>query len=150
MTPRLSAALFALSLLALPACGDGETPDEDTGQQAATVTDESGGGIEGSGASGVPAVKAEAAAALYAQVCTVCHGEDGKGNGPAAAALDPKPASFVDAAWQDAISDKQILTVLKEGGKAVGKSEAMVAAPGAKDDPELAQALLHIVRSYRP
>ena len=41
-------------------CNDGETPDEDTGQQAATVTDESGGGIEGSGASGVTAVKAEA------------------------------------------------------------------------------------------
>jgi mono/diheme cytochrome c family protein len=29
---------------------------------------------------------------LYVSMCTPCHGEKGKGDGPAAAALNPKPA----------------------------------------------------------
>lgn len=32
--------------------------------------------------------------AIYAQNCAVCHGENGTGDGPGAAALDPKPADF--------------------------------------------------------
>jgi mono/diheme cytochrome c family protein len=39
---------------------------------------------------------------LYAERCSGCHGDDGKGDGPAAAALVPKPRNFRDAAfWQD-------------------------------------------------
>lgn len=33
---------------------------------------------------------------LFARHCTVCHGQDGKGDGPAAAAMDPRPANFLD------------------------------------------------------
>jgi mono/diheme cytochrome c family protein len=33
---------------------------------------------------------------LYARDCAVCHGQGGKGDGPAAAAMDPRPASFLD------------------------------------------------------
>jgi mono/diheme cytochrome c family protein len=33
---------------------------------------------------------------LYARDCAVCHGQDGKGDGPAAAVMDPRPASFLD------------------------------------------------------
>ena len=32
--------------------------------------------------------------ATYAQYCAACHGEGGEGDGPGAAALDPKPADF--------------------------------------------------------
>ena len=31
---------------------------------------------------------------LYAQLCSVCHGDKGKGDGLASAALSPKPANF--------------------------------------------------------
>ena len=34
---------------------------------------------------------------LYAQNCAACHGADGAGDGPAAAALDPPPINFHDA-----------------------------------------------------
>lgn len=35
---------------------------------------------------------------LYATQCASCHGSDGRGDGPAAAALDPAPTDFRDAA----------------------------------------------------
>ena len=34
--------------------------------------------------------------ALFLQNCSVCHGEKGDGKGPAAAALNPPPANFLD------------------------------------------------------
>ncbi|MDQ2702783.1 MAG: FTR1 family iron permease [Pseudomonadota bacterium] len=37
------------------------------------------------------------AAALYQQSCATCHGANGAGDGPAAAALDPSPIDFTDA-----------------------------------------------------
>lgn len=33
---------------------------------------------------------------LYGQQCSVCHGPEGRGDGPAAKGLDPKPANFRD------------------------------------------------------
>src|SRR5437879_10602445 len=33
---------------------------------------------------------------LFAANCAMCHGPTGKGDGPAAAALNPKPATFSD------------------------------------------------------
>ena len=35
-----------------------------------------------------------AGAAVYTQYCAVCHGNEGKGDGPGAAGLTPKPADF--------------------------------------------------------
>lgn len=34
--------------------------------------------------------------ALYQEHCAVCHGKDGRGDGPAAAGTDPPPANFLD------------------------------------------------------
>lgn len=148
----LSLLLLLLPCLPLAACGGGETPDAG-GDEASAAGD--GAGVPDDGTSDPDAVavspaKAEEAAEMYASFCSTCHGKDGKGRGPASAALDPKPASFAKQAWQEAISDEQILTVIREGGAAVGKSPAMVAAPGAWKDPELAQALLEIVREFGP
>src|SRR3954465_12148405 len=41
-------------------------------------------------------------------VCAPCRGADGKGNGRAAAALNPKPRDYTDPAWQASITDDQI------------------------------------------
>ena len=35
-------------------------------------------------------------AAIFQQQCAVCHGEQGRGDGPAAKGLNPKPANFLD------------------------------------------------------
>jgi mono/diheme cytochrome c family protein len=37
---------------------------------------------------------------IYAQLCAVCHGANGKGDGIAAASLNPKPANFKNAEIQ--------------------------------------------------
>jgi mono/diheme cytochrome c family protein len=39
---------------------------------------------------------------VYAERCAPCHGDDGRGDGPAAAALEPRPRNLRDPAfWQD-------------------------------------------------
>jgi high-affinity iron transporter len=42
--------------------------------------------------------------ALYAANCATCHGDAGAGDGPASAALTPKPANFTDPAARDNLS----------------------------------------------
>ncbi|MCC6754633.1 MAG: cytochrome c [Saprospiraceae bacterium] len=37
---------------------------------------------------------------VFSTICQTCHGADGTGNGPAAQALNPKPANFASAAVQ--------------------------------------------------
>lgn len=36
---------------------------------------------------------------VYTTNCAMCHGPDGKGDGPAGAALNPKPRNFVEGKW---------------------------------------------------
>jgi mono/diheme cytochrome c family protein len=45
-------------------------------------------------------------ARVYAERCSGCHGDTGRGDGPAAAALVPRPRDFTDAAfWRDRTPD---------------------------------------------
>jgi len=82
--------------------------------------------------------------------CATCHGKTGKGDGPGAAALKPKPASFSDAAWQKGITDEQIAKTIVEGGKAVGKSELMAPNLDLKAKPEVVKELVKKVRRFGP
>jgi len=39
---------------------------------------------------------------VYNDKCAICHGQDGKGNGPAAGSFSPSPANFTTASfWQN-------------------------------------------------
>lgn len=69
-------------------------------------------------------------AATFASTCSTCHGPGGKGDGPAAAALNPKPANFTDPAFWAARTDDGIKKAIKGGGPAVGKSPSMPPNPG--------------------
>jgi len=55
------------------------------------------------------------AAKLYAAKCAACHGATGAGNGPAAAAFNPKPTDFTSAGFQESQTDEQIAAALKDG-----------------------------------
>lgn len=86
---------------------------------------------------------------LFDTKCVVCHGNHGAGDGPGAAALNPKPRAFADATWQASITDDQIKKTILEGGAAVGKSAAMPSNPDLTDKPEELSALVKIVRDFK-
>jgi len=70
----------------------------------------------GSGLLWTPApALAQSGQEIFNQHCAMCHGTDGRGNGPAAAALNPPPADFNTAAfWQDT-SRAQITETIEDG-----------------------------------
>jgi mono/diheme cytochrome c family protein len=50
---------------------------------------------------------------VFAQACAMCHGAEGKGDGPAGMSLNPKPRNFVEGKW-------------KKGGTRLGLFEVLV------------------------
>jgi mono/diheme cytochrome c family protein len=96
-----------------------------------------------------PPDPAAEARALFRTKCVACHGDHGAGDGPGAAALDPKPRAFADATWQASVTDDQIKKTIVEGGAGVGKSVAMSANPELKDKPEELTALVKIIRDFK-
>ncbi|MGC8723339.1 MAG: c-type cytochrome [Acidobacteriota bacterium] len=83
---------------------------------------------------------------IFKTRCAVCHGQEGRGNGPASVALNPKPQDYHNQAWQKATSDATIEKAIVEGGTAVGKSAAMAPNPDLKDKPGVVVALKDIIR----
>lgn len=92
-----------------------------------------------------PAAKAEADQ-IFDERCAACHGADGRGNGPGAAALHPKPINFHNVNWQRSTTDDQIAKAIVEGGAAVGMSTEMAPNPDLADEPAVVKALVVHVR----
>lgn len=84
----------------------------------------------------------------YQMFCSTCHGVNGDGNGAGAAALNPKPRNFHDAAWQAKVTDEHIAKVIKDGGAAVGLSPTMTAWGSALSEEELT-AMVKKVRAFK-
>jgi len=97
----------------------------------------------------VQATPADEAQEIFSKRCVVCHGDHGMGDGPGAAALQPKPRSFSDPAWQAATTDEHIGKVIVEGGASVGLSPGMAANPDLADKPEVVAELTKIVRKWK-
>jgi high-affinity iron transporter len=66
-------------------------------------------------AASASAADAELGARLYAERCSGCHGDHGEGDGPAAAALVPKPRNFRDAAFWKGRTIDQVKAVILKG-----------------------------------
>lgn len=133
MTRTLSLLPFLLAAVA--ACG-GDTKPQPTQAPAAKPA--------------APPLNVGAAKTVFDSLCLTCHGGSGHGDGPGAAALDPKPRSFADAAWQKAVTDEHIKKVIVYGGAAVGKSPMMVAQPQLKGNEAVLNGLVQIVRGFGP
>lgn len=71
--------------------------------------------------------------ATYHTTCAPCHGEKGKGDGPAAVALNPKPRDHSNGVYMDKLSNDHIFKVITQGGAAFGYP-TMPAQPTLKDD----------------
>lgn len=85
----------------------------------------------------------------FTQRCVVCHGSTGAGDGPGAAALEPKPRAFSDPAWQDGVTDEHIKTIIVSGGTAAGKSPLMPGNPDLKAKPEVVTELVKLIRGFK-
>jgi cytochrome c oxidase cbb3-type subunit 3 len=81
---------------------------------------------------------------LYGQFCVSCHGQSGKGDGPAAAALNPKPRDHTDKELMSKLSDDDMLKVIKNGGASVGKSPLMPPWGGALKDEQIKDVIAYI------
>ena len=99
-------------------------------------------------ASAAYAADAGAGKAKYDMMCVACHGAGGAGDGPAGAALSPKPTNLTDAAWQAATDDATIAKAIKEGGAGIGKSP-MMPALGASMSAADIDNLVAFIRSIK-
>lgn len=151
MTTRL---LFAAALtFALAACSKDKpasgAPEGATATKAAPATGAATGAAAPAGNPGEHPVIAQVggeAATVFRTRCATCHGLAGKGDGAAAQALNPKPRSFEDAAWQATIDDNHVKTVIVKGGTAVGKSPLMAPNPDLEGKDATLNDLVKIVR----
>lgn len=83
---------------------------------------------------------------LYQNNCTSCHGESGKGDGPAGQALEPAPRNFhaTDVEWTKGTSPLNIFNVLSNGIEGTAMSSY------ASMSEEERWALTHYVRQWIP
>jgi cytochrome c553 len=150
---RVSLALFALLLLALLACS--KSQDADNLPRQATPTPSpapaaSASPAAAAGGGGGGSAAETQAALIFKSRCSTCHGMDGKGNGPAAITLNPKPRNYTDPAWQKSVTDDHIREIIVQGGAALGKSPNRLANPDLADKPDVVDALMRKVRSFAP
>ena len=68
--------------------------------------------------------EAERGKVLYKEYCAQCHGFTGKGDGPAASGLEPKPAIHANMPF-DKLPMEYLYNVINHGGVAIGKSPNM-------------------------
>jgi mono/diheme cytochrome c family protein len=79
---------------------------------------------------------------IFTTVCISCHGEGGKGDGPAGSALDPKPQNFTSkTGWKNGPKLSQIFKTLQDGipGSAMASYEYLI--------PEEKFGLAHYIRT---
>jgi len=134
--------VFGLSV-ALSACGK---KDEGGDQPAAG---KAGAGPAGkAGGQAADKTPAQEARGMFDTLCQTCHGASGKGDGMAAAQLDPKPRDYTDKEWQAKATDENLAKAIVGGGPAVGLSPSMPPNPTLEKKPEVVAELIKIIRAF--
>lgn len=136
MRPFLEALILCSIVLSAAACGggaeDGPAPagdDRSAGSDTAAVVEPSGGPPRDSGGASGQAV--------FAANCATCHGDGGRGDGPAAVGLEPPPADLTDGVWTTGDGSLQAITNTIEHGS---PGTAMIGWKGTLTDAEIAAA----------
>jgi mono/diheme cytochrome c family protein len=91
-----------------------------------------------------PSLSAEETATLFRELCSVCHGVDGKGDGPSAQGLEPKPADFTNCKAMAKDSDDVLFEIIKGGGQSAGRSTVMPAWGDSLSDPRIRELVKFI------
>ncbi|MGQ0793426.1 MAG: c-type cytochrome [Deltaproteobacteria bacterium] len=122
------------------------TPEPQAEETTAPAAEEAAN-TDGAQAAAAPKGDAALGKAKFETICASCHGIGGKGDGVAAAALNPKPRDLSDAAYVSSLTNDHIFKVIKEGGPSVGKSPLMPAWGGALSDDDIHNVIAHIHKS---
>jgi mono/diheme cytochrome c family protein len=85
--------------------------------------------------------------AIFQTRCFVCHGRQGKGDGPASTGLGATVRDLTSPSWQDTTSDETIQSAIRNGAQAVGGSAAM--APNRDLSDTQIQSLARYIRGLR-
>jgi mono/diheme cytochrome c family protein len=93
---------------------------------------------------------ANAGKAKYESLCAGCHGKTGKGDGLAAASLNPKPQDHSDGKVMNSLSDQYLTDITKNGGAGVKKSPLMPAWGQTLKDQEVADVISYIRSLAKP
>ncbi|HEX6244481.1 MAG TPA: cytochrome c, partial [Polyangiales bacterium] len=80
----------------------------------------------------------------YRSRCAACHGAQGRGDGLAASAMQPKPRDFAERSWQRAVTDDALRAVIAQGGLSRNLSASMPPHPDLR-----AEQLEELVRFIR-
>jgi mono/diheme cytochrome c family protein len=137
---RPLALLCVLAAGSIAACGGSPNDDAGTASQASVPAVKP--------ANAITAEARQEAQQIFATRCSACHGPEGRGNGPGAAAMDPKPRNYHDPDWQRTVTDEEIETAIVYGGAAVKRSPLMVGNPDLASKPAVVAALREIVRNF--
>ena len=87
---------------------------------------------------------AKAGKAKFDANCVGCHGAGGKGDGAAAAALNPKPGDMTDSKAMKALSDKYLFDIIKDGGASQKKSPMMPGSSKKLSDKDISDVVAYI------
>lgn len=132
-----------------PAAAPAEAPAAAPAEAPATT--DSGAAAAGAAATTAATSTAEGEK-VFKTYCVSCHGNSGKGDGPAAAGLNPKPADFADNMFKydvDGNGSKgdiaDIKAIVHDGAAKHGGSPLM--APWPMISPDQLQSLAEYVKS---
>ena len=122
---------FAFALT-MTACGRGEVEEAGEVGGAAPAGDTlAPGGTAAAAGGGVAAVSGRA---VFTANCATCHGETGRGEGPAAVGLEPPPADLTDGSWVTGDGSVPAIRNVVENGS---PGTAMIGWKGTLSDAEI-------------
>lgn len=81
---------------------------------------------------------------LYEKNCAACHGTSGKGDGPAAVSMRPKPKNLADEEYMQTLSDAYLLEIITYGGASVDKSPLMPGWRNVMDQKEIIDIISYL------
>jgi mono/diheme cytochrome c family protein len=139
----LKTTLLAACCAGLFVFGCNKGDDKGSGTETTSTTPATTGAATAAADPGSQAKK------VFKAKCVVCHGDHGAGDGPGAAALNPKPRAFSAPDWQSSVDDDHIKKIIVQGGAAVGKSAAMPGNPDLRNKPEIVDELVKIIRAFK-
>lgn len=92
----------------------------------------------------------KAGKAKYDSLCGGCHGTSGKGDGPAAGGLNPKPQDHTNGKYMNTLGDPYLFDIIKNGGAGVKKSPLMPAWGNTLKDDDVRNLVAYIRTLAKP